>query len=206
MSPSTSVCGVGAFSWQIMVVRGATQLRYFNSYKSAVDVIVADEAHRIRETSNNRFTPEVKLSRAPQMSSIRPVYFSSSPPRARFFSRHGFRSWLSRKTRIVSRPTRGTSLRFTTSSVRRRTVQRERPSGGGPHATATERCRCCAARPLSPAVAARTRPALCRLGNSVGWSATSSSGSTLRSSLPAGWLPFGQLPHGQSAQHRPHGL
>ena len=31
---------------------------------------------------------------------------------------------------MVSRPTRGTSLRFTTSSVSRRTVQRARPSGG----------------------------------------------------------------------------
>src|SRR6266700_3348258 len=58
--------------------------------------------------------------------------------------RHAFRSWLSSKTRIVSRPTRGTSLRFTTSSVSRRTVQRERPSGGGPHASATMRCRWCA--------------------------------------------------------------
>src|SRR5713101_7994443 len=41
-------------------------------------------------------------------------------------------------------PPRGTSLRFTTSSVSRRTVQRERPSGGGPHASATMRCRWCA--------------------------------------------------------------
>src|SRR5256886_3727496 len=56
-----------------------------------------------------------------------------------FFSRHGLRSWLSSKTRIVSRPTRGPRLRFTTSSVRRRTVQRERPSGGGPHTRATVR-------------------------------------------------------------------
>src|ERR1700747_300055 len=65
------------------------------------------------------------------------------PPRTTFFSRHGFRSWFSSKTRIVSRPTRRTSLRFTTSSVSRRTVQRARPSGGGPHASATMRCRCC---------------------------------------------------------------
>jgi ubiquinone/menaquinone biosynthesis C-methylase UbiE len=77
-----------------------------------------------------------------------PPYAGCTPhpvlPRTTFFSRHGFRSWLSSKTRIVSRPTRGTSLRFTTSSVSRRTVQRERPSGGGPHASATMRCRCCA--------------------------------------------------------------
>src|SRR5216684_7925519 len=43
------------------------------------------------------------------------------------------------------------------------------------------------ARPLSPVVAARTRPAPGRLGDSVGWSAIPSSGSTLRSSPPAGW-------------------
>src|SRR5712692_3041525 len=43
------------------------------------------------------------------------------------------------------------------------------------------------ARPLSPVVAARTRPAPGRLGDSVGCSAIPSSGSTLRSSPPAGW-------------------
>jgi len=66
----------------------------------------------------------------------------SVPPRTIFFSRHGFSSWLSSRTRMVSRPTRGTSLRFTTSSVSRRTVQRARPSGGGPHTKATIRGRC----------------------------------------------------------------
>src|SRR5712691_9019170 len=110
------------------------------------------------------------------------------PPRTTFFSRHGFRSWLSSKTRIVSRPTRGTSLRFTTSSVSRRTVQRERPSGGGPHASAMMRCRWCASSKAAfPVVAARTRPGPGRLGDRVGWSAIPSSGSTLRSSPPAGW-------------------
>src|ERR1035437_5878631 len=58
-----------------------------------------------------------------------------------FFSRHGFRSWLSSSTRMVSRPTRGTSLRRIASSVSSRTVQRARPSGGGEQATAMMRCR-----------------------------------------------------------------
>src|ERR1035437_7140901 len=59
-----------------------------------------------------------------------------------FFSRHGFRSWLSSSTRMVSRPTRGTNLRRIASSVSSRTVQRARPSGGGEQATAMMRCRC----------------------------------------------------------------
>jgi hypothetical protein len=40
--------GVGAFSWEIVGVRGATQVLYFNSYLSAdvnaVDMIIANEA------------------------------------------------------------------------------------------------------------------------------------------------------------------
>src|SRR6202521_5348761 len=47
-----------------------------------------------------------------------------------FFFRHGFRSWLVNKTRMVSRPTRGTSFRFTASSAISRTVHRACPSGG----------------------------------------------------------------------------
>ena len=57
-----------------------------------------------------------------------------------FFSRHGFRSWLCSKTRIVSRPALGTSLRLTASSTIRRTVQRARPSGGLLQTMATIRC------------------------------------------------------------------
>jgi hypothetical protein len=37
---------------------------------------------------------------------------------------------------MVSRPTRGTSLRLITSSVSSRTVQRARPAGGGEQTTA----------------------------------------------------------------------
>ncbi len=40
--------------------RGGPQFKYFNSYTdadyNAVDVLIADEAHRIRKTSNNRYT------------------------------------------------------------------------------------------------------------------------------------------------------
>jgi hypothetical protein len=41
---------------------------------------------------------------------------------------------------MVSRPTRGTSLRLTASSATRRTVQRARPSGGLLHTIAIKRC------------------------------------------------------------------
>ncbi len=60
-------------------------------------------------------------------------------PRTTFFSRHGFRSWLSSSPRMVSRPTRGTSLRLIASSVSSRMIQRARPSGGE-QATAMMRC------------------------------------------------------------------
>ena len=53
---------------------GASQFKYFNSYMNAepgeVDVIVCDEAHRIRESSNNRFTPKSKRSDKKQIDEI----------------------------------------------------------------------------------------------------------------------------------------
>ena len=43
---------------------GYGQVKFFNSYINAesnmIDVLVADESHRIRETSNSRYTPRVK--------------------------------------------------------------------------------------------------------------------------------------------------
>jgi hypothetical protein len=46
--------------------RGATQIKYFNSFTSAepnaIDVIICDEAHRIWETNNNRFIRKDKRS------------------------------------------------------------------------------------------------------------------------------------------------
>ena len=59
---------------EIVGTRGAAQVRYFNSYMAAevdvIDVMIADEAHRIRETSNNRFTPKVKQSKLPQIQEL----------------------------------------------------------------------------------------------------------------------------------------
>jgi uncharacterized protein len=54
--------------------RGSAQFKYFNSYAQAapseIDVLIADEAHRIRQTSNNRFTPKAKQSNKPQIQEI----------------------------------------------------------------------------------------------------------------------------------------
>ncbi len=54
--------------------RGAAQFKYFNSYATAIpneiDVLIADEAHRIRETSNNRFTRKEKKSEIPQVEEL----------------------------------------------------------------------------------------------------------------------------------------
>ncbi|MGA7794447.1 MAG: DUF2075 domain-containing protein [Candidatus Acidiferrales bacterium] len=59
---------------EIVGSRAAAQVRYFNSYMGAdvnvIDVMIADEAHRIRETSNNRFTPKVKQSKVPQIQEL----------------------------------------------------------------------------------------------------------------------------------------
>lgn len=55
-------------------VRGAVQFKYFNSYmnsnKDILDVLIADEAHRIRETSNNRFTRKDMKSDTPQIEEL----------------------------------------------------------------------------------------------------------------------------------------
>jgi DUF2075 family protein len=49
---------------RIIGPRGAAQFKYFNSYSdaesNAIDVLIADEAHRLREKSYNRFTPRYK--------------------------------------------------------------------------------------------------------------------------------------------------
>jgi len=54
--------------------RGAVQFKYFNSYsnskKDVLDVLIADEAHRIRETSNNRFTRKEMKSDTPQIEEL----------------------------------------------------------------------------------------------------------------------------------------
>ena len=59
---------------KIIGSRGSVQFKYFNSYTQAehniVDVIIADEAHRIRDTSNSRFTPRIKGSKLSQIEEL----------------------------------------------------------------------------------------------------------------------------------------
>ena len=55
-------------------VRGAIQFKYFNSYVAAplnvVDVLICDESHRIRTTSDNRFTKKGDRSTYPQIEEL----------------------------------------------------------------------------------------------------------------------------------------
>lgn len=59
---------------KIIGSRGSAQFKYFNSYgeaeNNAIDVLVADESHRIRTTSNSRFTPASKKSNLPQIEEL----------------------------------------------------------------------------------------------------------------------------------------
>jgi DUF2075 family protein len=71
------VTGSRAFTTTLRAIvgaRGAAQVRYFNSYVGAdanvIDVMIADEAHRIRTTSNNRFTRAAKKSKSPQIEEL----------------------------------------------------------------------------------------------------------------------------------------
>jgi uncharacterized protein len=54
--------------------RARNQFKYFNNYQRAdrdeVDVLVCDEAHRIRETGNTRFMPKAQRSDRPQIEHI----------------------------------------------------------------------------------------------------------------------------------------
>jgi hypothetical protein len=68
------VTGSRAFTKTIREIEGTratSQIRYFNGYAQAdinvIDVMVCDEAHRIRVTSNSRFTPRAKRSDLPQV-------------------------------------------------------------------------------------------------------------------------------------------
>jgi hypothetical protein len=69
--------GSKAFTENIRKVvgsRAAKQFVYFNSFASAeprsIDLLVCDEAHRIRETSNNRFTKRERRSEQPQIDEL----------------------------------------------------------------------------------------------------------------------------------------
>jgi len=59
---------------RVIGTRGSQQIRYFNSYAdaevNAIDVLVCDEAHRIRECGFNRFTPKDKRSNRSQIREI----------------------------------------------------------------------------------------------------------------------------------------
>jgi uncharacterized protein len=54
--------------------RSSAQFKYFNSYVTAdpesIDVLICDEAHRIRETSNNRFTKTALRSKRHQIEEL----------------------------------------------------------------------------------------------------------------------------------------
>lgn len=54
--------------------RASAAFRYFNSFAGedpgSIDILVADEAHRIRTTSNSRFTPKAKRSEKSQVEEL----------------------------------------------------------------------------------------------------------------------------------------
>lgn len=54
--------------------RAAAQFKYFNTYSGAdantIDVLICDEAHRIRETSNNRYTKKNERSERQQIEEL----------------------------------------------------------------------------------------------------------------------------------------
>ena len=60
--------------WEIVGSRSRATFKYFNSYGSAdfdgVDVLICDESHRIRETSNSRFTKKELRSKKPQIQEL----------------------------------------------------------------------------------------------------------------------------------------
>ena len=60
--------------WDIIGSRSRATFKYFNSYSRAafneVDVLICDESHRIRETSNSRFMARARRSSKPQVREI----------------------------------------------------------------------------------------------------------------------------------------
>lgn len=59
---------------KIIGSRGSVQFNYFNSYMNAesntIDVLIADESHRIRKNSYNRFTPKRDRRDIPQVEEL----------------------------------------------------------------------------------------------------------------------------------------
>ena len=69
--------GSKAFTGNIRSIvgrRASNQFKYFNNYgfaeEDAIDVLVLDEAHRIRKTSAHRFTPKERQTGLPQIEEI----------------------------------------------------------------------------------------------------------------------------------------
>ena len=60
--------------WKLVGSRARPVLKYFNNYRTAlpseIDALICDEAHRIRETSNDRFTPKAKRTTEPQIREL----------------------------------------------------------------------------------------------------------------------------------------
>lgn len=59
---------------KIIGMRGSVQFKYFISYQNAqpneIDVLINDEAHRLRKTSNSRFTPASKRTNGAQIEEL----------------------------------------------------------------------------------------------------------------------------------------
>jgi DUF2075 family protein len=69
--------GSRAFTGNVRKVvggRASTQFKYFNSFLNAdpdtLDVLICDEAHRIREFSHSRFTPKQEQTNEPQVDEL----------------------------------------------------------------------------------------------------------------------------------------
>jgi uncharacterized protein len=60
--------------WSVLGSRSKALFKYFNSYGGAefnsVDILICDESHRIRETSNSRFTPKERRATQPQITEL----------------------------------------------------------------------------------------------------------------------------------------
>jgi hypothetical protein len=60
--------------WRVLGTRSKAHIKYFNNFgqggENEIDVLLADEAHRIRTTSNNRFTPAARKSTRNQIDEL----------------------------------------------------------------------------------------------------------------------------------------
>jgi hypothetical protein len=60
--------------WRVLGTRSKAQVKFFNNYadspRDSVDVLLADESHRIRSSSNNRFTPAARRSDRSQIDEL----------------------------------------------------------------------------------------------------------------------------------------